>query len=118
MIEVIVNRAPYGIKEVCISGHANAAAYGSDIVCSAVSAISFGILNAIHPLLGIVPQVSQAPKDGGFLRWSISSLEDAALHEKQQLLAESMVISLLAVAEQYGSYVSVQDDKWQGGASQ
>ena len=39
MIEVIVNRASHGIHEISISGHANAGAYGADIVCSAVSAV-------------------------------------------------------------------------------
>jgi uncharacterized protein YsxB (DUF464 family) len=115
MIEVIVQRTHVGIKEVTISGHANAGQYGSDIVCSAVSAISFGILNSIQPLLGIHPEVQQAQQGGGFLRWSVPFLEDEELHEKLQLLAESMVIALLAVAEQYGKYVNVQDEKWQGG---
>lgn len=112
MIEVIVNRASHGIHEICISGHANAGAYGSDIVCSAVSGISFGILNAIQPLLGIIPDVAQATEGGGFLRWTLPSLEDAELREKQQLLAESMVIALLSVAQQYGKYVKVHDQKW------
>lgn len=115
MIEVIVSRAKHGIHEICISGHANAGAYGADIVCSAVSGISFGILNAIQPLTGIVPDVSQAAEGGGFLRWSLTSLEDEGLQEKQQLLAESMVIALLSVAQQYGKYVKVKDNKWQGG---
>jgi uncharacterized protein YsxB (DUF464 family) len=115
MIEVIVQRTDVGIREVTISGHANAAEYGSDIVCSAVSAISFGILNSIQPLLGIHPDVRHAQQGGGFLRWSVPSLENEQLHEKLQLLAESMVIALLAVAEQYGTYVKVEDKKWQGG---
>ncbi|MFY0543439.1 ribosomal-processing cysteine protease Prp [Brevibacillus sp. H7] len=117
MIEVVVERTQNGIKEVTISGHAYAAEPGSDIVCSAVSGISLGTLNSVHLLLGVTPDVQQAERGGGFLRWSVRPLEDAKLHEKQQLLAESMVIALLAVAEQYGEYVTVKDAKWQGGAS-
>ncbi|GED71018.1 hypothetical protein BRE01_47200 [Brevibacillus reuszeri] len=115
MIEVIVNRASHGIHEISISGHANAGAYGADIVCSAVSGISFGVLNAIHPLTGITPDVSVAQEGGGFLKWTLSSSEDEAILEKQQLLAEGMIIALLSVEAQYGKYVKVQDDKWQGG---
>jgi len=115
MIEVIVNRASHGIHEICISGHANAGAYGADIVCSAVSGISFGILNGIQPLTGITPDVSAAQEGGGFLKWKLSSSEDEAILEKQQLLAESMVIALLSVEAQYGKYVKVKDEKWQGG---
>ncbi|CAI8974805.1 putative ribosomal protein [Brevibacillus sp. IT-7CA2] len=115
MIEVIVSRAQHGIHEISISGHANAGAYGADIVCSAVSGISFGILNAIQPLTGITPEVDVAQEGGGFLKWSLSSSDDGATLEKQQLLAESMVISLLSVEANYGKYVKVSDDKWQGG---
>ncbi|MGG4451145.1 ribosomal-processing cysteine protease Prp [Brevibacillus porteri] len=115
MIEVIVRRGSHGIHEISISGHANAGAYGADIVCSAVSGISFGILNAIQPLTGITPAVDVAQEGGGFLKWSLSSPEDEATHEKQQLLAESMIISLLTVEANYGKYVKVSDDKWQGG---
>lgn len=115
MIEVIVNRALHGIHEISISGHANAGAYGADIVCSAVSGISFGILNAIGPLTGITPDVFVAQEGGGFLKWNLSSSEDEAILEKQQLLAESMIIALLSVEAQYGKYVKVKDDKWQGG---
>jgi uncharacterized protein YsxB (DUF464 family) len=118
MIEVTVRRDQNGIAEIEIAGHANAARHGKDIVCSAVSAISIGILNGIEPLLGVIPDVEQAPKGGGFLRWRLASVTDDALYEKQQLLAESMVIALISVAQQYGQYVSVQDAKWQGGASQ
>ncbi|GAA4705196.1 ribosomal-processing cysteine protease Prp [Brevibacillus fulvus] len=117
MIQVTIERDDAGIAEITISGHANAAQYGSDIVCSAVSAISFGILNSIHPLLGLVPQVEQAAKSGGFLRWSVTHPADPSLHEKLQLLAESMAIALIAVAQQYGKYITVKDQKWQGGAS-
>lgn len=116
MIQIIVRRNQHGIEEVVISGHANAAEHGSDIVCAAVSGISFGVLNAIQPLLGLLPDVQQAQRGGGFLRWCLHRLDDDKLQEKQQLLAESMVISLLAVSEQNGKYVSVQDGKWQGGA--
>jgi uncharacterized protein YsxB (DUF464 family) len=118
MITVIVRRDSSGIREIEITGHANAAAYGSDIVCAAVSGISIGILNGIEPLLGLIPDVEQAPSGGGFLRWRLGHPDDDGLHEKQQLLAEGMVIALISVAQQYGQYVSVHDAKWQGGASQ
>ncbi len=116
MIVVHVKRSEHGIEEITLSGHAQAAEYGQDIVCSAVSGISFGILNAVHPLVGIVPDVERAERGGGFLRWSVRALEEKALHEKLQLLAETMVISLYAVSQQYGEYVTVRDTKWQGGA--
>ncbi|WP_126427935.1 ribosomal-processing cysteine protease Prp [Brevibacillus marinus] len=108
MIEVTVRRDRLGIAEIVIAGHANAGEYGKDIVCAAVSAISFGMLNAVHQTLGIVPDVEQAAAGGGFLRWRIHPLDDPAAQEKLQLLAQSMVIALSAVAQQYGEYITVQ----------
>lgn len=108
MIEVTVRQNRSGIAEVVISGHANAGEYGKDIVCAAVSAISFGMLNAVHQTLGIVPDVEQAAKEGGYLRWRIHPVDDPSVQEKLQLLAQSMVVSLSAVAEQYGKYITVQ----------
>jgi len=118
MIEVTVTRNKTGIAEIEITGHANAARHGEDIVCAGVSAVSIGILNGIDHLLGITPDIQQAAKEGGYLRWRLASTTDDALQEKQQLLAESMVIALISIAQQYARYVSVKDPKWQGGASQ
>jgi uncharacterized protein YsxB (DUF464 family) len=117
MITVEVKRNPIGIEEIIVSGHANADEHGKDIVCSAVSAISFGTLNSVHVLLGIMPDVRQADKNGGYLCWRLSPVADKAASEKQQLLAESMAISLIGIAETYGRYVTVYDTKWQGGAT-
>jgi uncharacterized protein YsxB (DUF464 family) len=116
MIQVSVTRSEQGVKEIAISGHANAAEHGKDIVCAAVSGVSFGMLNSVYALLGIQPDVQQAGQEGGFLRWSIHPLEDGTLQEKQQLLAESMIISLRAIAESYGKFITVRDSKLQGGA--
>lgn len=118
MIQVQVKRNQTRIEEISVSGHANAAAHGSDIVCSAVSAISFGALNSVHVLLGIMPDVEQADNGGGYLRWRLSAPSDQDVDGKEQLLAESMVVALVGIAEQYGKYVTVQDTKWQGGATQ
>lgn len=111
MIVVKVERNRRGISGITIEGHANAAEHGKDIVCSAVSAISFGLLNAVYPLVGIIPDVEQNAESGGFIRWQLHVPDDVSVHEKQQLLAESMVIALYAVSQQYGAYVSVIDPK-------
>ncbi|WP_139490286.1 ribosomal-processing cysteine protease Prp [Brevibacillus dissolubilis] len=113
MIDVKVTRdEAHEIVEITLTGHAGAGKLGEDIVCAAVSAVSFGNLNAVHLLLGTVPDVQTLPQEGGFLRWSLHPLEDASLHEKQQLLAESMIIALVAIAQQYGKYIRVSDNKW------
>ncbi|MGO0060240.1 ribosomal-processing cysteine protease Prp [Brevibacillus fluminis] len=118
MITIEIKRNPTGIEEIIVSGHAKAARHGKDIVCSAVSAIAFGTLNSVHVLLGIIPDVKQADQSGGYLSWRLATDTDEAIGEKQQLLAESMAISMIMIAENYGKYVTVSDTKWQGGATQ
>lgn len=117
MITIEVKRNQTKIEEIVVSGHAEAAEHGKDIVCSAVSGITFGTLNSVHVLLGIVPDVKQADRSGGYLCWRLSTDTDEAVGEKQQLLAEAMTISLIAIAQTYGRYVTVSDTKWQGGAT-
>jgi len=116
MITVKVQRNEQNeIEAITVSGHACAGKHGSDIVCSAVSAVSMGTINAADLLLNSNPDVQLAEKDGGFLKWNVHPADDRLVSEKQQLLAESMVVSLLMIAESYGQYVTVYDTKWQGG---
>ncbi|WP_421616874.1 ribosomal-processing cysteine protease Prp [Brevibacillus sp. TJ4] len=116
MITIIVKRNEQTeIEEITISGHANAGKHGSDVVCAAVSAISLGLINSVDLLLGTNPDVRFAEKEGGFFNWKLRPLADRNASEKQQLLAESMVVSLFMVAETNGRFVSIHDTKWQGG---
>jgi uncharacterized protein YsxB (DUF464 family) len=116
MVTIIVKRNGQNeIEEITISGHANAGKHGSDVVCAAVSAISLGLINSVDLLLGTNPDVQFAEKEGGFFHWKLGRLKDSNANEKQQLLAESMVVSLFMVAETNGRFVSIQDQKWQGG---
>ena len=50
MIKIKVNKSKDIIKEVIITGHANYAQYGKDIVCAAVSSIALTSCNAILSL--------------------------------------------------------------------
>lgn len=96
------------IESITISGHAGFANPGEDIVCAAVSGISFGMINSIDMLLGVELPAEQG-KDG-FLRCTVPSLE-SAVHEKVQLLLDGMVASLQSVAIEYGKFVKVDDPK-------
>lgn len=116
MVTVQVQRNEQNeIEAITISGHANAGKHGSDIVCAAVSAISLGLINATDLLLNSHPDVQLAESDGGFLKWNVRPVADKLVSEKQQLLAESLVVSLFMIAETNGKYVAVHDSKWQGG---
>ncbi|GAB7386543.1 ribosomal-processing cysteine protease Prp [Bacillaceae bacterium] len=108
MIRVMVQRDGNGrIAAVTVDGHAGYANPGEDIVCAAVSGITFGLINASEKLLRVRLKVELG--DGGFLRCVVPRIADRGTQEKVQLLLEAMVSSLQDVAAEYGKYVSVSE---------
>lgn len=109
MIKVHVKRRATGdIESIVIDGHAGYADPGKDIVCAAVSGISFGMINAIDMLLGVELPCEQG--ESGYLRCTVPALPPQ-VHEEVQLLLDGMVASLQSVAIEYGKFVRVQDNK-------
>lgn len=106
MITVEVLRTPrQRIAEIIISGHAGAAPAGEDLVCAGVSAVTIGMANAIHTLLGIDPvkEISES----GFLHFHLP--EGIKNEDKVNLLLEAMLLSLRSMEESYGDYIQVID---------
>ncbi|WP_223702905.1 ribosomal-processing cysteine protease Prp [Sutcliffiella deserti] len=106
MIKVTLKRNDQQlIESFAISGHANFAKKGADIVCAGVSAVSFGTVNAIIALLSVTPDIEQG--EDGFLRCSIPSDLEESTKEKIQLLLEGMVVSLETIERDYGNYITI-----------
>ncbi|WP_332238370.1 ribosomal-processing cysteine protease Prp [Sporolactobacillus sp. KGMB 08714] len=95
-----------------LTGHAGSGPYGYDLVCAAVSAVSFGALNAVESLTGTRMKVRQA-EQGGFLECTCP--EDAAedVRNKTQLILEAMLVSMKTIETSYGDYIKIHDE---GGA--
>lgn len=106
MIRITINRTESGIiHSFTMSGHANFADHGEDIVCAGASAVSFGTINAIEVLTGLVPEV-ELGKDG-FLRCAIPDNVAEDVQEKVQLLLEAMVVSLETIERDYGKHLKI-----------
>ncbi|WP_428909262.1 ribosomal-processing cysteine protease Prp [Niallia sp. Krafla_26] len=105
MIDITINRNHKGfIKSFTMSGHALFANHGKDIVCAGASAVSFGTINAVHALTGIVPHIQQ---DDGFLRCQMPDQLPSDIDDKIQVLLEGMVVSLQTIEEQYGEHIKI-----------
>ena len=52
MIQIRVTETQEKIRSIEITGHADSAPYGQDLVCASVSTIAFGLCNAIDLLNG------------------------------------------------------------------
>lgn len=108
MIKITIKRQPDSreILQFTLHGHAGYADPGQDIVCSAVTAVSFGTVNSIETLLDTKLQIEMEQKTG-FLHCIVPTSRDEATHEKVQLLLESMVLTLESIASEYGKYINI-----------
>jgi len=107
MIKVTIDYAPpERIASFTLSGHADFAKKGSDIVCAGVSAVSFGTVNAIMSLTDVNPEIEQGG-EGGYLRCVIPEELSEDAHEKVQLLLNGMLISLQTIERDYGKYIKI-----------
>lgn len=107
-ISIIRNDADGNIEGFTLSGHAEFAEPGKDIVCAAVSGISFGTINAIETLLNIKLLI-EMNEQSGFLHCIVPKEQEITVQEKVQLLLEGMVVSLQSVASEYGKYMTIID---------
>lgn len=92
-----------------ISGHAGYSDFGLDIVCSAVSSISYTIANGITDVLFIKPDIEVIDKDGFMsLDLRFNSKEDI---EKSQVLMETMLMGIKNIKKSYDDYIKVIEEE-------
>ncbi|MFN2745071.1 MULTISPECIES: ribosomal-processing cysteine protease Prp [Bacillus] len=100
------SRSNKSIQSFEMSGHANFAEHGQDLVCAGASAVAFGAVNAVMKLTGIEPVVDLGG-DGGFLSFKFPDDADQEALKKAQLLLEGMVVSLETIERDYKGYLKV-----------
>jgi hypothetical protein len=89
-----------------VSGHANYADSGKDIVCAGVSAITVGTVNSIEELTGVV---MESKVKSGFLNAKLPADLNTEVSEQVQLLLSSMVVMLKNIEDSYGQYIQIQN---------
>ncbi len=91
-----------------ISGHAESGSVGHDLVCAAVSAISFGSVNAVIKLCEIEPIIDQGG-EGGYLYVALPNQLTASAFNRATLLLEGMFVSLETIERDYGQYITISE---------
>jgi len=89
-----------------MSGHADFARRGKDLVCAGASAVSFGAVNAIIKLTGVEPAINLG-SNGGFLKCDFPDNLPEDIQRKVQLLLEGMVVSLETIEKDYGKHIKI-----------
>ena len=100
MIRIECERKDGKIVNLSINGHANKAPKGKDIVCSAVSAVSFGGLNALENPKAFVIETNE--KDGSL---QVKAKSSVSQHDNQVL--ETILVQLKSIAEVEKEFVSL-----------
>lgn len=107
MIRVTIEQTPTkDIVSFTMTGHANFAEYGSDIVCAGVSAVAFGALNAVEALTSVHLDVVQGG-DGGYLHCQVPNELTEEKMAEVQLLLKGMVVALESIERAYGDYIKI-----------
>lgn len=88
-----------------ISGHAEFANPGEDIVCAAVSALAITTCNSIEQIANYQPIVDVEEELGGFLYVeTLSELTDTQ-QNITQILLENLYLGLQSVVDEYPDFV-------------
>lgn len=105
MITVTITKQQSGrIHSFEMSGHANFAEHGKDLVCAGASAVSFGAVNAIIAITGVTPEISQG-SDGGYLCVTFPEIPEK--EHDMQLIAQAMIVSLETIERDYGQHIKI-----------
>ncbi|SDB96128.1 hypothetical protein SAMN05421734_103157 [Pelagirhabdus alkalitolerans] len=91
-----------------LSGHAGSGPYGYDLVCAAVSAVAFGMTNAVIKHSEIEPIVDQGG-EGGYLKVELPEQLTEAQAQKAALLLEGMLTSLETIERDYSQHISISE---------
>ncbi|MEW9700126.1 ribosomal-processing cysteine protease Prp [Paenibacillus sp. SI8] len=117
MIYVTIERLSQDLPQISsfvVEGHAEYDVPGKDLVCAAVSAVTFGTYNSIESLTGVIPIHEM---ERGLMDVTIpeSTRSVPETWNKVQLILESMVVMLQTIADNYGEYITIETIYHKGG---
>jgi len=104
MINVKFKKVSGNLVSFKVNGHADFDEYNRDIVCSAVSVLTYAIINGITDVVKV--NADFEIRDG----FSTLSLEKQPLEdiEKCQVLMETMLLGIKSMEIQYGKYITLK----------
>ena len=96
---IVVNVSATGIS---VDGHAEYDDKGKDIVCSAVTVLTFNLVNAIEALTEDSIEVDYQEEKKGHMKIGFKNLS-----EQGKLLVDSFFIGISEVSRAYPDYVQI-----------
>lgn len=102
MIETVIKTNQQKITEIKVSGHADSAEYGKDLVCAGVSTACIGIANALVHYQFLVCDMGTIDLKNGFIHIKVQRSSDDI-----QVVLETFVIMLKTIEESYSKYMKI-----------
>ncbi|NMA83295.1 MAG: ribosomal-processing cysteine protease Prp [Epulopiscium sp.] len=94
-----------------VAGHADYGPYGTDIVCSAVTALVFNAINSIETFT-LEPIEYEVQSEGGFIQCQFLNAYQSDMGSEAKLLVESMLLGISQIQEDYGTeYIQIVDEE-------
>lgn len=92
-----------------IEGHSGYSSHGSDIICAAVSILTFNTVNAITELSDEETSIKQIDNSKGLLDCEFPKRKLGSYSEGSQILLDAMILGLNTIKETYGeNYIQIQ----------
>lgn len=108
MIKIKIFHESEYIRGIEITGHADYAEYGQDIVCAAVSSQVTSVENSLERLLGISCELDVNEQEGGYLKMMLPDISDKRQREDAQLLLRHLIFAYRILEENYPEYIKIQ----------
>ena len=110
MIKVTVYRDNKNdIYRFTLTGHAGYAESGSDIICSAVTALTFNTVNSVCKFVNVTP-ICETDEMTGLLDCNIDIKNiSAEQNHDVQLLIKAMLNGLNDIKKNYGKFIVIND---------
>ena len=109
VVEIYRNKENY-IKRYKISGHANYADHGQDIVCAAVSILGQTILLSLGKVVGLEKDLKYKIQDG-FLDVKLPKEIDNSILEKTQIVLDTFLIGIKSLIDSYPEYIKLKNGR-------
>jgi len=98
MIHVRIKKQGHDYLSLQVKGHAEYEAHGKDLVCAAVSGITFGLCNAMDILANVEAEIKE-----NLIRITVDTPD-----ERSNLIMHVGEIQLQTIAESYQEFVNLK----------
>jgi len=97
------------INEITVSGHADFADSGEDIICAAVSVLTISVLNGLTEIVGR-KDLCESVKDG-YTHFTIPKTSNELQRIKTDILIATYQLGIQGIKEAYGDYIQINKEK-------